>query len=77
MKAVFVIDVDVDKDQLGEAMATITSMSNRRYPYGHTFFTRGIIRPLPRRLDGEDLSWYNANKIDGWNDCLSEITGEE
>ena len=35
------------------------------------------LRPLPRRLDTqEDVSWYNANKIDGWNDCLREITGE-
>lgn len=35
------------------------------------------LRPLPRRLDTqEDVSWYNANKIDGWNDCLDEIVGK-
>lgn len=36
------------------------------------------LKTLPRKLDTqEDVSWYNANKIDGWNDCLNEILGEE
>lgn len=35
------------------------------------------LKSLPRKLNiQEDLSWYNANKIDGWNDCLNEILGE-
>ena len=42
MKAVLVIDVD--KDELGEAFATITAEEK-----GITFFARGVIRPLPER----------------------------
>ena len=34
-----------------------------------------VLMPLPRRLDYHDLNWYNADNIEGWNDCLDEITG--
>ena len=69
MKAVFVIDVD--KDELGEAVATITAEEN-----GITFFARGVIKPMPQKMrtDADDIeedSYWN-----GWNDCLAEITGE-
>lgn len=87
MKAVFVIDVD--EDELGEAVATITAEEN-----DITFFARGVIRPLPckkymRQMPSDVLEKdkrkrdFIIHKVDvdnsyveGWNDCLDAITGE-
>ena len=69
MKAVFVIDVD--KEELGEAVATITAEEN-----DITFFASGFIRPLPNRWY-EDESTSFANGIArGFNKCIDAITGE-
>lgn len=70
MKAVLVIDVD--KDELGEAVATITAEENNI-----SFFARGVIRPLPSFKavdlnDTRDVVMF----CHGWNTCLAEITGE-
>lgn len=72
MKAVFVIDVD--KDELGEAVATITAEEN-----DITFFARGVIRPLPSKL--VPFGYLDVGNEDGlyekgYNDCIDEITGE-
>ena len=81
MKAAFVIDVD--EDELGEAVATITAKEN-----DITFFARGVIRPLPEKAEMTD-DWRVADLIEtesgrmarcyfkGYNACLKEITGEE
>lgn len=66
MKAVFVIDVD--KDELGEAVATITANDI-------TFFANGVIRPLPQKLPRNELGNMSLYKS-GWNACLDEILGE-
>lgn len=63
MKAVFVIDVD--KDELGKAYATITANDI-------TFFAEGVIRPLPNSF-GIDIDDPLAI---GWNACLRRIMGE-
>lgn len=68
MKAILVIDVD--KDELGEAVATITSKEK-----DITFFARGVIKPMPtydwheEGKENECEEWYK----NGWNDCLEEI----
>ena len=72
MKAVFV--TDVDKEELGEAVATITAN-------GITFFARGVIRPLPKKmyedLPAQALLEYDEAYGSGWNACLTEITWGE
>ena len=69
MKAVFVIDVD--KDELGEAVATITTKEN-----DITFFAKGVIRPLPQklklRIQREWSTDYDRYEI-GYNACLEKI----
>lgn len=69
MKAVFVIDVD--KDELGEAVATITTKEN-----DITFFAKGVIRPLPQklklRIQREWITDYDRYEI-GYNACLEKI----
>ena len=79
MKAVFVIDVD--KDELGKAFATITAEEN-----DISFFARGVIRPLPQKKNTSKLQGFGNTQIvwtdriihqnEGWNDCLDEIVGE-
>ena len=69
MKAVFVIDVD--EDELGEAVATITAEEN-----DITFFARGVIRPLPNPVKDMGTVYLNNIYSLGWNDCLDAITGE-
>ena len=68
MKAVFVIDVD--KDELGKAVATITAEEN-----DITFFAKGVIRPLPKRIPTNEYG-YMTPYGSVWNACLAEITGE-
>lgn len=78
MKAILVIDCD--KEELGEAVATITAKKN-----DITFFARGFIRPLPEkkkiktygRHDTKSI-WHLAEHmvIVGYNECIDEITGE-
>lgn len=29
-----------------------------------------------QKLDYRDLTWCNRDNIEGWNDCIDEITGE-
>ena len=73
MKALMLIDVD--KDEIGEATATITSN-------GITFFAEGIIKPMPTKkdLDTDERVYLQRghDKIykEGWNDCIDEILGE-
>lgn len=74
MKAVFVIDVD--KDELGKAFATITAEEN-----DISFFARGVIRPLPQKMTMEKaLKMERCGSIRDiyttWDACLAEITGE-
>ena len=69
MKAVFVIDVD--KDELGKAVATITAIEN-----GITFFARGVIKPMPQKMKHEDEIDYEYGYIDGRNELIDEIMGE-
>ena len=69
MKAVFVIDVD--KDELGKAFATITAEEN-----DISFFARGVIRPLPKPHTELDAFLEGDDYADGFNDCLAEIMGE-
>lgn len=71
MKAVFIIDVD--KDELGKAVATITAEEN-----DISFFARGVIRPLPQEREFGKQNIMPI-KVDGnsfvlgWNACLEEI----
>ena len=74
MKAIFM--VDVDKDELGEAVATITSN-------GITFFAEGTIKPMPTKedLDSDEIAAYldrghDWAYKDGWNACIDEILGD-
>lgn len=76
MKALFVIDVG--KDELGEAVATITANDT-------TFFARGVIRPLPEECDdateiynahGEVDCYQLTDYAEGWNACLEEIQND-
>ena len=71
MKAVFVIDVD--KDELGEAFATITAGEKDFY-----FFAKGVIRPLPEKMIPEMVlgNKFAEGCVQGWNDCLEVILGE-
>lgn len=75
MKALIVIDVD--KDELGEAVATITTKEN-----DITFFARGVIRPLPTKADVDNVAFkgksnaYRQGFISGYNCCVDEISGE-
>lgn len=77
MKAVFVIDVD--KDELGEAVATITTKEN-----DITFFAKGVIRPLPQFMDEAvpyqvsetEVDCYQDPYATGFNDAIRLITGE-
>lgn len=69
MKALLVIDVD--KDELGEAVATITANDI-------TFFARGVIKPLPqKRKTSVDTDLFEQGVNYGWNACLDEIMGED
>ena len=68
MKAVFVIDVD--KDELGEAVATITAEEN-----GITFFARGVIKPMPQKISKGNI-FMSAIERDTGNACIDEILGE-
>lgn len=63
MIAVFVIDVD--KDELGEAVATITANDI-------TFFARGVIRTLPQKIEGKREKFMPTYSL-GWNDCLDAV----
>lgn len=72
MKALFVIDVDTD--ELGEAVATITANNT-------TFSARGVIRPLPQKMTMEKaLKMERVGAIKDiyttWNACLDEILGD-
>lgn len=68
MKAVFVIDVD--KDELGEAVATITTKEN-----DISFFARGVIRPLPDKWYENGSTSFAMGIARGFNKCIDEITG--
>lgn len=69
MKAVFLMDVD--SDELGEAVADITALES-----GICFFARGVIRPLPHKEEITDSSLEDEILYaQGRNDCIKEITG--
>lgn len=75
MEAVLVIDVD--REELGEAVATITANDI-------TFFARGFIKSLPEKKEMiTDLSQLTDSVsgkiarafIKGYNACIDEIEG--